>query len=292
MKGPGSVPGARFPNFLVIGAMKSGTTSLYHYLRAHPQVYMPDLKEVDFFTAELNWGKGWRWYAKQFAGASAAAIALGEASTSYTKFPRYAGVAERIAASLPDVRLIYVVRDPIERMRSHYRHNVALGEERAPIDEALLANPAYLDCSRYALQLQQYLDHFPRENFLIFRSEDLRSHRVETMRRVLAFLAVDPDTPIETLDEEFYKTEERGSVPAPVAALRRGLKRVFPRAVGLWRGRFVPDAVKKKMSRTAGTSEHPAVIGEATRAELLERLQPDVARLRAIEPSLEGWGSI
>lgn len=293
MKASEASPGARLPNFLVIGAMKSGTTSLYHYLRAHPEVYMPELKEVDFFTTELNWNKGWKWYLKQFAAAPPSARALGEASTSYTKYPRYSGVPERIAEHLPEAKLIYVVRHPIDRMRSHYQHNVALGEERAPIDEALLQNPAYIDCSRYAMQLERYLSLFPRGRISIFPSEDLRSARAETVRKVLEFLEVDPGAEIPTLNEEFYKTEERASMPAPVAALRRGLKKTFPNAVGLWRGRFVPDVVKKRLGRKVGSEAvQSTTLSDDTRAQLEQRLKEDVERLVRHEPSLDGWGLV
>ena len=123
----------RLPSFLVIGAMKAGTTSLYHYLHAHPQVFMPSIKELDFFVAGGNWGRGLHWYQKQFAGAGPGAVAVGEASTMYTKYPSVDGVPERIAAHLPEVRLVYVVRDPIDRIRSHYRHRVAVGTgDRVP----------------------------------------------------------------------------------------------------------------------------------------------------------------
>lgn len=286
------VAGARYPNFLVLGAMKSGTTSLYHYLRAHPEVFMPGLKEVDFFTTEMNWSKGWRWYARQFEDAPPEASALGEASTSYTKHPRYPGVPGRIAQYLPDAKLIYVVRHPIDRMRSHYQHNVALGEERTPIDEALISNPAYFDCSRYAMQIERYLEHFPRERVLLLTSEDLRHERAATVRKVLAFLEVDPDVELTTLDEEFYKTEERAAVPAPVAALRRGLKKAFPRAVGLWRGRFVPDVVKKRLGRKVGADTTSMTIAPQTQLRLEEALRPDVARLVELEPSVDGWGLV
>ena len=98
-------------------------------------------------------------------------LALGEASTVYTKFPRYKGVAERMARVIPDVRLIYVVRHPIDRIRSHYEHRVASGAETAPMEIAVFDNPIYLDYSKYALQVEQYLQHFPREQLLIVSSE-------------------------------------------------------------------------------------------------------------------------
>jgi hypothetical protein len=90
---------------------------------------MSDLKEPDFFVTELNWGRGVRWYEQQFVGADGA-VAVGEASTSYSKYPLYRDVPSRIADTIPDVRLIYLIRQPIERIRSQYLHQRLLREER------------------------------------------------------------------------------------------------------------------------------------------------------------------
>jgi hypothetical protein len=133
------------PTFIVIGAMKAGTTSLYHYLRHHEQVFMPKVKELDFFVEEMNWPRGIHWYTQQFAGAAAGVLASGEASTSYSKYPQHAGVPERMAATVPDVKLLYVVRDPIARIRSHYRHRVLVGAEREGLETAVLRDPRYVD---------------------------------------------------------------------------------------------------------------------------------------------------
>jgi hypothetical protein len=204
------------PNFIVIGAMKSGTTSLFHYLQAHPQAYLSPLKEVEFFVEEKNWKRGFDWYRAQFAGADPEAIAIGEASTAYTKYPEYDGVPERIATHIPEARLIYVVRDPIERIRSHFQHRVLAGAERRPVEVAVLEDPRYLHCSSYAMQLERYLPHFERDQLMIVRSEDLRSARLETMRSIYGFLGIDPDLVPDTLEREFYRSEERATYP-PVA---------------------------------------------------------------------------
>src|SRR5437879_4812348 len=151
--------------------MKAGTTSLYHYLRPHPEVFMPKTKELDFFVEEMNWSRGWTWYREQFEAAPAHTKARGEASTAYAKAPRFRGVPVRIAATLPDVRLVYVIRNPIERIRSHYQHRVATGAEVRPLEAAVLENPIYVDYSRYAFQIEQFLEHFPREQLLVVRSE-------------------------------------------------------------------------------------------------------------------------
>ena len=292
----------RLPNFVVVGAMKAGTTSLYHYLRPHPQVFMPKIKELDFFAEDMNWKRGLDWYCHQFAGAPREATALGEASTVYTKFPRYQGVAERMARVVPDVRLIYVVRHPVDRIRSHYEHRVASGAETAPIEVAVFDNPIYMDYSRYALQVDQYLEHFPREQLLIVSSEELRHHRESTMRRVYDFLAVDPEYLAPTLSQEFYKTGQRRTYPPVVWSIRQGLKRRFPqtkRAKELVdslasRRRRVPvrsDAAIDDCERPSSSTDPTQELSDEARSRLDDLLRDDVARLRRhMTATFDGWG--
>jgi hypothetical protein len=118
------------PTFLGIGTVKGGSSSMYYYLKAHPMIFMSEPKELQFFVAELNWDRGLEWYERHFAGAEAFAAA-GEFSPGYTQHPHLSGVPKRIASVLPDVRLVYFVRDPIERMRSHYQARVLSRRERA-----------------------------------------------------------------------------------------------------------------------------------------------------------------
>lgn len=173
------------PNFLIIGAAKAGTTSLYNYLRVHPQVFMSNPKELKFFVQEMNWSRGLQWYERHFDPAGDV-VAIGEASTHYTAYPYFGGVPERIAEVLPDVRLIYLVRQPIDRMVSFFLMRIRAGKERErSMEKALLANPRYIDGSRYAMQIEQYLKYFPREHLVILKSEDLRNARGPTMDRVL-----------------------------------------------------------------------------------------------------------
>jgi Sulfotransferase domain len=289
---PVSSTRSNLPDFIVIGAMKGGTTSLHHYLNAHPQVYMTKVKEVDFFTEELNWDKGFDWYTKQFADAPAG-TKKGEASTSYTKYPRYSGVAPRIAEHLPDARLIYVVRDPMERIRSHYQHNVAIGEEALPIERAVVENPGYVDYSRYAMQLDQYLEHYDADRVLVITSEDLLNKREATFKRVLGFLEVDSDAEVDALEREYYKTEERPAYGPVVGAARRTLKRLFPKNVGLWRGRFLPDSIKRRIGKPANEHEHMSSsrIPDEVKEHIAGELQEDVARLRSfLGQDFSGWG--
>ncbi len=282
------------PDFLLIGAMKCGTTSLYHYLRDHPQIFMPAIKAPEFFAEEGNWNRGIGWYRRQFAGAGEDVLAIGEASNVYTKYPRYQGVPARIAEHIPGVRMIYVVRDPIDRIRSHYQTRLTEGTERMPIGRAVRENPIYIDYSRYSMQLDRYLEHVPREQLLVITAEDLRSDRHSTIRRVYGFLGVDPDHVPSDLDRVFYETRHRAPrSPVPVW-LRKGLKRHLPAAK---RAKELENNVIRAIRRLRGSSEAPRelperlVIPDDVRAELAGILRDDVARLRAfLGPDFDGWG--
>ena len=279
----------QLPNFLLIGAMKAGTTSLYHYLRGHPHVFMPPVKELDFFAREPRSNHGTDWYRRQFAPAPAGAIAIGEASTLYTKHPRFPGVPERIAAQIPDARLIYLVRDPIERIRSHYQHQVALGAERAPLADAIFRDPIYLDTSRYAMQIDRYLEVFSSDQLLVVTSERLRGDREVAVREILAFLGLDSSRLPTNLDREFYRSAER-STHSPFAwHVRRTLKHRFP---ALKRAKEFVDAPLVRRRGRAGTNTSDTfIVTEEVRDRIGRMLAEDVRRLRdRLGPAFDGWG--
>jgi hypothetical protein len=278
---------ARLPNFLVIGAMKAGTTSLWRYLRTHPEVFMPDVKEIDFFSRNDNWNRGLDWYLRHFQEAHAAR-AVGEASTGYTKHPLAPGVAERIAATLPDARLVYVVRDPIERIRSHYDHAVAAGVETQPLDVAVLDDPEYVDTSSYGIQLEQYLAHFPRDRLLVIDSSALRRSRSETMRTVFAFLGVDPHSTSVDHDREYYVTAVRRSPRPSVRQLTSSpvLRRIARRLPSRLKQRLARAPV---LSKTASAEARGPVVSDETQRELRRRLQDDVALFRRLSGVTTYW---
>jgi hypothetical protein len=294
MRSGGVVVGQRLPTFLLIGAMKGGTTSLFHYLGAHPQVATPRYKAPEFFVEEGSWRRGIDWYRAQFPPTGPDVLAIGEASNVYTKFPRYQGVPARIAAHLPEVQLVYAVRDPFARIRSHYQTRVAEGSEKAPFAEAVFANPIYLDYSRYAMQLEQYLEHFPREQVLVITSEDLRSARDVTLRTVYEFIGVDPDFAPADLDRDFYQTKDR-AVRSPVPLrVRKLLKHRLPAA-----RRFKElegnalGALRRATGRTreAAFAPAPVQLTDDVRERIVTELADDVRRLRGfLGPSFDGWG--
>jgi hypothetical protein len=274
------------PNFLVIGAAKAGTTSLYHYIRSHPQSFMPSKKELNFFCEEFGWRRGVRWYESQFENAGSAA-AIGEASPRYTVYPIYGGVPERIAALLPDVRLVYVVREPIQRMQSHYVDRVLHGLESKPIEEALVTNPFYMSSSSYALQLAQYAEHFPRERILVFTSEDLMRNRQEVLSRLFRFLGIDPRFRSDVFDEEFLRTEGR-------RAPRHGFRWISASAATRKVAPLLPRVFKDRfrVAASRAVERDASKVTPSLRGRLEELLRDDVRSLYGFidDPAFDGWG--
>ena len=153
------------PTFLIIGAAKAGTTSLHHYLQLHPDICMSNVKELNFFIEEVCWHKGVDWYASRFDGSPV----RGEGSPSYANFPVYDGVPQRAASVVPDAKLIYCVRDPVDRVVSHFRMERArAGDASLSLPDVALRHPRnpYIRQSKYWLQLSQWLDFYPAERVL------------------------------------------------------------------------------------------------------------------------------
>jgi hypothetical protein len=280
----GTMTGA-LPNLIVIGAMKCGTTSLHYYLSLHPEIEMSREKELDFFIEERNWRKGLGWYRAQFAGG---ARVRGEASPNYTMHPLFDGVAERMHATMPDVKLIYVVRDPIERMISHYIHLCAEGAETRPAAEALLATSQnwYLDFSEYHRQVNRYLQLFPRQNLMIVAADDLLRRRGGTLRQIFEFLGVDP-----SFDSwRFRSTRHSSSYKRRKTEVGRRLAAAgVERLVGNLPGDLKWHARKLLYLPFSRGIERP-VLPADVRTRLAERLKPDIDGLRRLAGrTFDGW---
>lgn len=233
--------------------MKSGSTTLHELLADHPQVCMSDPKEPCYFVEpdllkEMwpeMWNKGfWRdeqAYLNLFT-AKPAALWRGESSTDYSKLPKVAGVVDRLAAFSPEARIIYVMRDPVQRTVSHYWHMMEYrGETRSPL-AAIQQEPHYTDVSHYAMQLHPYLERFGKERILLLTFEELTGDPVATIRKVYAWLGVDEDfVPEDT-------QSARNATPAKATRQREGggLLQRF-RHSPLWDrvGGYVPPALRR-----------------------------------------------
>lgn len=191
-----NVAEGRLPDFLVIGATKAGTTSLDFYLSLHPEIHMARPKEPRYFVDAAEplgrWGRGEDWYCSLF---NSTKQLVGETSPAYTHAPAFPGVAARAAAVVPNAKLIYVVREPLARLRSHFLMNQRNGNAKGTLVANLNGHPepSLLLASLYATQLAEWMKFYPPRQILVVATHDLETNRAETLRRVFAFLGADPD---------------------------------------------------------------------------------------------------
>lgn len=216
-----SLESGKLPNLIIIGAMKCATTSLYYYLSQHPQVFMSRIKELNFFIQEENWSKGVEWYRSQFTGI---AQIYGEASPHYTNYPFYDDVPKRMAMVVPEAKIIYSVRDPVERTISHYINNFANNRENRTLVEAMkdFHNNLYLNRSLYFMQLEQYLNYFPPSQILVLTQEELYTERQKTLASIFRFLGIDSSF----WTDQFHRLEYRSRDKRRKAALGLWLARL------------------------------------------------------------------
>ena len=281
------VASAALPNLIVIGAMKAGTTSLHHYLALHPEISMSTVKEPDFFVEELGWKRGLDWYASQFSPLPV----RGESSTSYTKAPRYPGVPERMHGLVPDARLVYVVRDPIARIVSHYVHEYAAGREHRPIAAALAPDAVrvsdYLAVSSYAMQIERFLEWYDASRMLVVESEALRDRRRETLASVFSFAGVDAGFWCSEYDRELGVTEQRvrrSTTAYTLLGLTRRVPHRVRSALPAW-----ARPVRAYAARSARPIGRPELDARA-RDGLAELLAGDTERLRRLTgQTFERW---
>jgi hypothetical protein len=175
------------PDFVIIGAMKCGTSTLHAQLAAQEGFFMSEPKEPNFFSNDEIYAKGEAWYRGLFAKAPESAL-KGESSTHYTKLPTYPKTVERLARLIPRAKLIYVMRDPVERLISHYIHEWSQGVIACPIDEAIDKHPELVAYSRYAYQLEPWIARFGREEILSVLFEKMTAEPDAELKRIGAFL--------------------------------------------------------------------------------------------------------
>lgn len=196
---PARLPG-RLPDFIVIGTIKGGTSALYRYLGHHPQVAVSAEKELDFFLdagalpkdprgfERGAWHLGEDWYRGWFRTDK---LVCGEASPNYSLSSHAERIAGRIAAVAPRARLIYLVRNPLERARSHFRMmRKRPGSQRLTFAE-FLATSVAIEASCYGTVLAAYRRHFPADQILVLESLDLDRRRHESLAAVFRFLGID-----------------------------------------------------------------------------------------------------
>jgi hypothetical protein len=275
-------------NCLIIGAMKAATTSLHEYLSRHPQCQMSRPKEINFFGKNTYRQRGVRWYDSHFGAKDK--IVWGEASTSYSNWPAVRDVPLDVHEYNPAMRLIYVLRDPIDRFVSHYLHNRNAGCESRSISEVVNAlrqdgASRYLMQSKYAEQLAQYLKYFSHDQILLVTTEQLKADRDTVLLRVIRYLRI-PES-----DQFLHSCKGESHSSAHFVDRRPLSKLVIPQ----WflEHPRIPWGLKSPiyhLARIGGTPIAKPELSESDLQVLRSLFCDDVGRLsRNFDVDLAGW---
>ncbi len=255
------------PNLLLVGAMKSGTTSLAGQLGEHPDIFMSTPKEPRFFCE--NWERGTDWYRGLFREAKTAIVA--EASTTYTMYPHRPLVGERIAATLDveALRMLYIVRHPLDRIISHYQHEWYQGRITVSLEEALDAHPILLDCSRYEMQVAEIARHCPSARWIWVIFEDFKRDPAGVLAQVFRQLEI---------DAHFQPEDTRARNVTADKRRRSGVSEVIRRVP--WLANLVrtvlPERVRGRLGRMGGRTLDRPTFSAAARERVLRELGPDL----------------
>ena len=176
-------------DFMMIGAQKSGTTSLANQLAQHPQICFCRTKEPGYFNTHEDWQPHLADYHALYTPQPGQLC--GEASTMYTFLPDHLETHTRLHAYNPALKLIYIMRQPVARVISNYTHNLVRNLDTRPPAEAVFADPGYINRSRYGVQIRPYLDLFGRENVLLLLFEEYVQDQPGTLAQIADFIGVD-----------------------------------------------------------------------------------------------------
>jgi hypothetical protein len=181
------MPSAEDEHFFVIGAMKAGTTSVHEVLATHPDIAMTRTKEPNFFSERFSRGK--EWYQSLF---NRKARRKGDASPNYSRLHRWPSTVINMRAYAPNAKLIFILRDPIDRIVSHLHHDIHRDRlTLAKVEHALASiDNDYVLTSSYYFQLKQYLGHFSKDNILLLSFEELRDNPVSFFQKITLFLDI------------------------------------------------------------------------------------------------------
>lgn len=270
---PAAMPFA--PDFMVIGAMRAGTTSLQIWLRGLDGLCLPRMKETDFFIDSKGWQRGFDWYRHLFRDTGAL---TGEVCPNYAKRDVFKGVPQRIAAVRSDIRLIYIVRDPVERAISQYIHTWYRDDLPEPDELAGTWSERHLlATSRYAWQMEPWLEAFGREQILFVDFDRIHQEPLALIREVAAHIGA---TPPERLPHSG----------------RRNSAKDFRRLPGWWHKlRETPAGAHLRAKAPSGVvsavrsalsigkaAPRPSAFDAAARARLADALREDAEKFRAL----------
>lgn len=291
------------PNFIIIGAAKCGTTSLCDDLDRHPSIFISDPKEIEYFCRDEKYVLGPEWYRSHFTMGNQGMI-QGEGSTHYTDFPAMPHSAGRIASDIPEVKLVYMIRDPVRRAYSGWLQKIKNqdnygGDFDVPrkFSDAIRSYPALLDCGNYQMQLERYLEHFDRSSIHVMVFEDYVSDRRSELLKLGHFLGFDP-TPLIHLDPiwsnesgKHFERRARTELANRVLSLKfvRGNKYLLPKPA---RRRLLLALSNSPLGRRTIRNMTPETMDESDQRWLWSYYKPTVEWIELyLGRDLEVWRS-
>jgi hypothetical protein len=295
-------------DFLVIGAMRSATTTLHELLKQHPEIYLPIGKEVPYFADHTAYEKGLEDYLKNNFSKATPEQKWGTISPSYMFNLSNLStdeVAERIKLEAPDVKLIAILRNPIDRAHSHYkfarRHGFTEKELEESFQDILSSDAAtldkhkteheytYLARSKYGAGLKPYYDRFKPENILVLFTDELEKRPVQTLKKIYRFIGVDPDIVPDNAGKVFHKggSKARVSWLAPGNLVKHKALRKSVRTT-------LPYHVRKRIEMwiliwNTKPDKKSDALSKAMRAQLVEYFSADVRLLEKLSGRKTPW---
>ena len=280
---PHALVSGHLPQFLVIGAMKAGTTTFCRDLSASPDIYFPSVKEPHTLCLpEVETPAGRAEYAALFRGAEPGQL-CGEGSTGYTKRPVAPDVSARARRVLgPDTKLLYIVREPVDRLVSHHHHLLRGGKVPADINEAVRSVRELVQTSRYAYQLEPWLEAFGPDALRVVVMEEYVKDREAGLAEVCGFLGARLPVPGADLSKVHNAAGNTRLAPAllrkPLGKLTRS--QFYKRAIHPRLPRRLVGGIQATLYRTP-TAE-PLPMDEATREHVLSVVRPEADQLASL----------
>ncbi|MBK8815987.1 MAG: sulfotransferase domain-containing protein [Methylococcaceae bacterium] len=262
---------ANKPDFIIIGAMKCATSSIHTQLALQPGIFMSTPKEPNFFSDDDHYARGLSWYESLFAEAKSGDL-CGESSTHYTKLPDYPGCIARMKAYLPELKLVYVMRHPIDRLVSHYIHQWSQNVFTCDINQAIDQYEELIAYSSYARQLEPYIQAFGKNNILPVFFEAVKARPQQELQCIANFIGYDkPVAWVEELAQQNASNERVRRFPGydllVDSPIMTSLRRVF-----------VPQFIRNKIKKNLTMQNRPVLDANNTE-RLIATFDKDLAIL-------------
>lgn len=263
-------------DFIIIGAMKCGTSTLQVQLAAQPGIFMTTPKEPNFFSDDPVFAKGRDWYAALFDDAAPGDL-KGEASTHYTKLPTWPETVPRLSAMIPDPKLVYMIRNPVTRAVSHFIHEWSTGVLQGDMAEAFAQHEPLTAYGRYGMQIAPFVETFGREAVMLTSLEQLTADPDAELARIADFIGFD-GTPVWQPDQAQQNVSAARIRRFPLHGLL-----VDSAPATFLRRRLVPQALRDRIRKARTIGKRPE-LPDTLRIRLEGIYKEDRAALAQVFP--------